>query len=356
MKYNIAVVAGDGIGPEVVGEAIRVLKKAVLNTDIELLFKHYLAGGCAIDEKGTPLPEETLIGAKESDAVLLGSVGGWKWDTLPSDMRPENALLGLRSGLGLFANLRPAILFKQLQSASPLKSSLIEKGIDVLVVRELTGGLYYGKKERTENWAYDTMYYSAEEIRRIAHAGFKAAMMRNKKLVSVDKANILESSRLWRKVVMDVAKEYPEVELSHMYVDNASMQLVRNPAQFDVIVTENTFGDILSDEASMITGSIGMLPSASLGNTSQGLYEPIHGSAPDIAGQGIANPLATIMSAAMMMRYSFKQESIAKIIENAVDLALTKGARTKDIAVEGEKVLSTKEMTDKVLLCLEEIK
>lgn len=356
MKYNIAVIDGDGIGPEVIGEAIRVLKKAVNDTGIELVFKNYLAGGCAIDEKGTPLPEETLNGAKESDAVFLGAVGGYKWDTLPSDMRPENAILGLRRGLGLFANLRPAILFKQLEAASSLKASVIGKGIDILVVRELTGGLYFGKKESKDDWAYDTMYYSAEEIRRIAHVAFKAAMLRGKKVLSVDKANILESSRLWRKVVIDVAKEYPEIELSHMYVDNASMQLVRSPGVFDVIVTENTFGDILSDEASMITGSIGMLPSASLGKTSQGMYEPIHGSAPDIAGMGIANPLATIMSAAMMMRYSLKQEAVAKKIEKAVDMALNLGARTKDIAVEGEKVLSTKEMTDIVLKCMEEIK
>lgn len=353
MKYSIAVIPGDGIGKEVTGETIRVLNKAITGLGIEIEFKTYLAGGCAIDEKGCPLPEETLEAAKKSDAVLLGAVGGPKWDTLPSNMRPEQALMSLRSGLGLFANLRPAILFKQLSAVSPLKTNIVEKGIDILVVRELTGGLYFGKKERKENWAYDTMYYTEEEIRRIAHVGMKAAMQRKKRVISVDKANILESSRLWRQTVIDVAKEYPEIELSHLYVDNASMQLVRDPSQFDVIVTENMFGDILSDEAAMITGSIGMLPSASLGKTSQGMYEPIHGTAPDIAGKGIANPLATIMSAAMMMRYSLNQEAIAKRIEKAVDMALTKGARTKDIAVAGEKVLSTTQMADAVIDCLE---
>ena len=349
MKYNIAVIPGDGIGPEVVTEAIRVLKRAVKNTETELNFKEYLAGGCAIDKTGRPLPYETLHDAKASDAVLLGAVGGEKWDALPSDMRPENALLSLRSGLELFANLRPAILFKQLADACPLKPELTENGLDILVIRELTGGIYFGKKKRKADAAYDTMAYSAEEVTRIAHVGFKAAMKRKKRIVSVDKANILESSRLWRSVVMDVAKQYPEVELSHMYVDNAAMQLVRNPAQFDVIVTENMFGDILSDEAAMLTGSIGMLPSASLGAGSLGMYEPVHGSAPDIAGKGIANPIATIMSAAMMMRYSLGQEDIAKKIEAAVDRALTKGARTQDIALEGETAFSTVQMTDAVL-------
>lgn len=349
MKYNIAVIPGDGIGPEVVNEAIRVLDKATKNTDVELEFRHYLAGGCAIDKAGLPLPEETLRDAKASDAVLLGAVGGWKWDTLPSDMRPENALLGLRSGLELFANLRPAILFRQLSNACPLKPELIKDGLDILVIRELTGGIYFGRKKRKGDTAYDTMEYSSDEVRRIAHVGFKAAMGRKKRLLSVDKANILESSRLWRSVVMDVAKQYPDVELSHMYVDNAAMQLVRNPAQFDVIVTENMFGDILSDEAAMLTGSIGMLPSASLGAGSLGMYEPVHGSAPDIAGQGIANPIATIMSAAMMLRYSLGQEETARKIETAVDRALSGGARTKDIALEGEKTLSTTQMTDAVL-------
>jgi 3-isopropylmalate dehydrogenase len=353
MSYNIAVIPGDGIGPEVIGETIRVLDAAAKKFGFELNYTQYLAGGCAIDTKGKPLPEETLKGALESDAVLLGAVGGEKWDTLPSDMRPENALLGLRGGLGLFANLRPAVLFSQLASACPLKPELTEGGLDIIVIRELTGGIYFGKKERGDDWAYDTMSYTEPEVRRIAHVAMKTAMVRNKKVMSVDKANILESSRLWRKVVTEVAKEYPEITLSHMYVDNAAMQLVRNPKQFDVIVTENMFGDILSDEAAMITGSIGMLPSASLGEGTRGMYEPVHGSAPDIAGKGIANPLATILSAAMMLRYSLGQEDAAKAIEAAVDAALTGGARTGDIALKGEATLSTKEMTDRVLAGLE---
>ncbi len=353
MSYNIAVIPGDGIGPEVVGETIRVLDAAAKKFGFELNYTEYLAGGCAIDAKGKPLPEETLEGAKASDAVLLGAVGGDKWDTLPSGMRPENALLGLRGGLGLFANLRPAVLFDQLASACPLKPELTEGGLDIIVIRELTGGIYFGKKERGDDWAYDTMSYTEPEVRRIAHVAMKTAMVRDKKVMSVDKANILESSRLWRKVVIEVAAEYPEITLSHMYVDNAAMQLVRNPKQFDVIVTENMFGDILSDEAAMITGSIGMLPSASLGEGTRGMYEPVHGSAPDIAGKGIANPLATILSAAMMLRYSLGQEEAAKAIEAAVDASLTDGARTGDIALKGEATLSTKEMTDRVLTGLE---
>ncbi len=352
-SYNIAVIPGDGIGPEVINETIRVLDCAAKKYGFELNYTHYLAGGCAIDEKGKPLPEETLKGALGSDAVLLGAVGGEKWDTLPSDMRPENALLGLRGGLGLFANLRPAVLFSQLASACPLKPELTEGGLDIIVIRELTGGIYFGKKERGDDWAYDTMSYTEPEIRRIAHVAMKTAMGRNKKVMSVDKANILESSRLWRKVVTEVAAEYPEIALSHMYVDNAAMQLVRRPKQFDVIVTENMFGDILSDEAAMITGSIGMLPSASLGEGTRGMYEPVHGSAPDIAGQGIANPLATILSAAMLLRYSLGQEEAAKAIEAAVDAALSGGARTGDIALKGEATLSTTEMTDRVLAGLE---
>ncbi len=353
MSYNIAVIPGDGIGPEVVEETIRVLNVAAKKFGFELNYTEYLAGGCAIDAKGKPLPEETLKGALESDAVLLGAVGGDKWDTLPSDMRPEKALLGLRGELGLFANLRPAVLFDQLASACPLKPELIEGGLDIIVIRELTGGIYFGKKERGDDWAYDTMSYTEPEVRRIAHVAMKTAMVRDKKVMSVDKANILESSRLWRKVVTEVAAEYPEITLSHMYVDNAAMQLVRNPKQFDVIVTENMFGDILSDEAAMITGSIGMLPSASLGEGTRGMYEPVHGSAPDIAGKGIANPLATILSAAMMLRYSLGQEEAAKAIEAAVDAALSSGARTGDIALKGEATLSTKEMTDRVLAGLE---
>ncbi len=354
MKYKIAVIPGDGIGPEVVGEALRVADKAIKNTGIELEYNEYLAGGCAIDKQGVPLPEETLKNAMASDAVLLGAVGGTKWDSLPSGMRPENALLDLRSKLELFANLRPAILFSQLADACPLKPALTKNGLDILVIRELTGGIYFGEKKRDADYAHDTMSYTRQEVERIAHVGFKAAMQRSKRLMSVDKANILESSRLWRSVVMEVAKQYPDVELSHMYVDNAAMQLVRNPSQFDVIVTENMFGDILSDEAAMLTGSIGMLPSASLGSGSLGMYEPVHGSAPDIAGQGIANPLATIMSAAMMMRYSLCRDDIAKRIEAAVDRALSGGARTKDIALHGEKTLSTTQMANAVIDNLEE--
>ena len=353
MEKRIAVIPGDGIGPEVIDETLRVLGHAVKDSGLTLKYTHYLAGGCAIDTKGCPLPEETLKGALESDAVLLGAVGGWKWDTLPSNMRPENALLDLRAGLGLFANLRPALLYKELASACPLKPSLTENGLDIIVIRELTGGLYFGKKERGEDWAYDTMRYSEPEVRRIAHVAMKTAMTRKKQVVSVDKANILESSRLWRSVVIEVAKEYPEITLSHMYVDNAAMQLVRYPKQFDVIVTENMFGDILSDEAAMITGSIGMLPSASLGSSTLGMYEPVHGSAPDIAGQGIANPLATILSAAMMLRHSLDCDDIAKNIEKAVSRALGSGARTKDIALADEKTVSTSEMADIVIGFLE---
>lgn len=353
MKYNIAVIPGDGIGPEVIAETVRVLNSVTKGTKVELEYKYYLAGGCAIDEVGKPLPEETVTGAKQSDAVLLGAVGGEKWDRLASDMRPENALLGLRGALELFANLRPAVLFPQLAEACPLKPELTQGGLDIMVIRELTGGIYFGKKDRDETSGYDTMAYSKEEIRRIAHVGFKTAMKRGKRLCSVDKQNVLESSRVWRIFVEEVAKEYPEVSLSHMYVDNAAMQLVRYPKQFDVIVTGNMFGDILSDEAAMITGSIGMLPSASLGNTKLGMYEPVHGSAPDIASQGIANPLATILSAAMMLRHSLDQDALAVKIEKAVDAALTSGARTKDIALKGEKILSTTEMTDIVISKLE---
>jgi 3-isopropylmalate dehydrogenase len=353
MEKRIAVIPGDGIGPEVIGETLRVLDHVTKDTGLVLTYTHYLAGGCAIDSEGCPLPEETLKGALNSDAVLLGAVGGWKWDTLPSNMRPENALLDLRAKLGLFANVRPALLYKELAEACPLKPSLTEGGLDIIVIRELTGGLYFGKKERGEDWALDTMRYSDAEVRRIAHVAMKTAMTRKKQVVSVDKANILESSRLWRSVVIDVAKEYPEIALSHMYVDNAAMQLVRNPKQFDVIVTENMFGDILSDEAAMITGSIGMLPSASLGAGTLGMYEPVHGSAPDIAGMALANPLATILSAAMMLRHSLGRDDIAKKIENAVSRALASGARTKDIALADEKTVSTTQMTDTVIGFLE---
>ncbi|MEG1584928.1 MAG: 3-isopropylmalate dehydrogenase, partial [Anaerovorax sp.] len=305
-------------------------------------------GGAAIDATGGCLPQETIQVCKNSDAVLLGAVGGWQWDTLPGDERPERALLGLRQELGLFANLRPAILFEQLADACPLKPEIVKGGLDIVVVRELTGGIYFGEKgvKETEMGlaAYDVELYATEEVRRIAVVAFDMAMKRSKKLCSVDKANVLESSRLWRRIVTEVALDYPEVELSHMYVDNAAMQLVRNPKQFDVIVTNNIFGDILSDEASMITGSIGMLPSASLAKGNFGMYEPVHGSAPDIAGKDQANPMATILSAAMMLRYTFGLQEEAEAIEKAVKAVLTKGYRTSDLMTEGMKLVGTKEV------------
>jgi 3-isopropylmalate dehydrogenase len=360
MSYKIAVIPGDGIGPEVIDETVRVLDRIgeIYNHDFE--FEFLSAGGCAIDEVGIPLPEKTLEVCRNSEAVLLGAVGGYKWDNPDAKVRPEQALLGLREGLNLYCNLRPALLYKPLKDASPLKDSIIGDGIDICVVRELTGGIYFGERGREEVngliSAYDTERYNEEEVRRIAKLGFETAMKRNKKLTSVDKANVLESSRLWRTIVEEVAKDYKEVELNHMYIDNASMQLVRDPKQFDVIVTSNMFGDILSDEASMITGSIGMLPSASLGEGTLGMYEPIHGSAPDIAGKGIANPLATILSAAMMLRYSFALEKEAKAIENAVEKVLEEGYRTRDIMSEGNKLVGTKEMGQLVMerLCSEE--
>lgn len=349
MKYNIAVLRGDGIGPEVVEQAIGVMNAVGKKYGHEFVLHEGLLGGCAIDEYGKPLPDETLKLCKECDAVLLGAVGGQKWDSLPGNLRPEAGLLGIRAGLGLYANLRPAVIYKALKNASPLRSDIIKDGIDIMVVRELTGGIYFGERGKEtladgSEAAYDTEKYSTAEIERIARVAFEAAMKRNKKLTSVDKANVLESSRLWRQVVEKVAKDYPEVELNHMYVDNAAMQLVRNPAQFDVIVTSNMFGDILSDEASMITGSIGMLPSASLGSGTLGLYEPIHGSAPDIAGQNKANPIATILSAAMMLRYSLGLGKEADEIENAVVSVLDKGYATPDIASANTSVVGTKEM------------
>lgn len=347
--YNIAVLDGDGIGPEVVEGAIAVMEHVAAGSDFSFEFKHYLAGGCAIDAKNDPMPQETIDGCKAADSVLLGAVGGEKWDTQPSHLRPETGLLRIRAELELFANLRPAQLFKELADACPLKPHLTADGLDVLVVRELTGGIYFGEKARNEVSGYDTLKYSDYEIKRIAKIAFEAAMKRNKNLVSVDKANVLESSRVWRKYVEEMAKDYPQVNQTNMYVDNAAMQLVRWPGQFDVIVTGNMFGDILSDEAAMITGSIGMLPSASLGEGTLGLYEPVHGSAPDIAGQGVANPIATIMSVAMMFRYSLDLQAQADQIENAVAKAMESGARTKDIAVEGETVLSTKEMTQRII-------
>ena len=349
MKYNITVLRGDGIGPEIIEQAVGVLDKIAEKAGHEFILNDALMGGCAIDATGNPLPEETLEMCKKSDAVLLGAVGGPKWDTLPGNLRPEAGLLGIRAGLGLYANLRPAVIYQALKDASPLRSDIISEGIDILVVRELTGGIYFGQRGRKKledgnESAFDTEEYSTFEVERIARIGFEAARKRRKKLMSIDKANILESSRFWREVIIKVSKEYPDVELSHMYVDNAAMQLVRNPAQFDVIVTSNIFGDILSDEASMITGSIGMLQSASIGNGTIGLYEPIHGSAPDIVGQDKANPIATILSAAMMLRYSFGLEEEAKMIENAVTIVLDNGYRTLDIVSEGTKVVGTKEM------------
>lgn len=350
-EYQIAVLKGDGIGPEIVEQAQKVLDKAGEKFGFSVNYQEALLGGVAIDATGVPLPEETVTICKNADATLLGAVGGPKWDNQPGNNRPEKGLLGIRAALGLFANLRPAVIFEPLREASPLKAEIIGKGINVLVVRELTGGIYFGERGRCEvdgqPAAFDTEKYSVPEIERIARVAFEMAQKRRHKLCSVDKANVLESSRLWRETVIRVAAEYPDVELSHMYVDNCAMQLVRNPGQFDVIVTSNMFGDILSDEASMISGSIGMLASASLNDGKGGLYEPIHGSAPDIAGQGIANPLATILSVGMMLKYSLEQPEAAKAIDEAVAKALTM-ARTPDIWVEGMKKVSCSEMGDLV--------
>lgn len=350
-NYKITVLKGDGIGPEIVDECIKVLNKAGEKFGFALDYDYQLLGGVAIDEKGVPYPKETEVSCKSADAVLLGSVGGPKWDTLPGEIRPEKGLLAIRESLGLFANLRPAKIFAPLKSASPLKEEIIGESLDILIVRELTGGIYFGERGTTvENGvetAYDTEKYSYPEIQRIVKAGFEYAMKRNKRLTCVDKANVLDSSKLWRKVMEETAKDYPQVEVSYMYVDNCAMQLVRNPNQFDTIVTSNIFGDILSDEASMISGSIGMLASASLGEGSFGMYEPIHGSAPDIAGKGCANPLATILSGAMMLRYSLGESQAADAIENAVNQALTK-FRTPDIAQEGFEKVTTGEMGDAV--------
>lgn len=348
MEMRIALVPGDGIGPDIVKEAVKVLDRTAEVFGHRIEYTEIDAGGISIDRNGVPLTEDAIRRAKEADAVLLGAVGGPKWDSQPGPNRPERALLGLRSALGLFCNLRPASIYPELSDASPLKSSIIEKGVDVLVVRELTGGIYFGEHKRSEDGeeAYDVMKYSKAEIRRIAIKAFDAAMLRRKHVTLVDKANVLESSRLWREVVKDVSASYPEVAFDMMYVDNASMQLVRNPAQFDVILTENMFGDILSDEASMITGSIGMLASASLRSDSFGMYEPIHGSAPDIAGKGIANPIATILSSAMMLRYTFGLEKEARAIEDAVSASIHEGLRTADIAGKEDSVSSTQEAGD----------
>lgn len=350
MKKSIAILAGDGIGPEVVRQAIKVLHALQKVSDIEFDLHEALVGGVAYDKTGNPLSAETLALAKKSDAVLLGAVGGPKWEGLGYEVRPERALLGLRAELGLFANLRPAVVYDALVDASTLKKEIVS-GVDILVVRELTGGLYFGKPrgviiENGERVGRNTLVYSESEIRRIAKVGFESARRRRKKLCSVDKANVLESTELWRSVVTEVHKNYQDVTLSHMYVDNAAMQLIRNPRQFDVIVTENMFGDILSDEAAQLTGSIGMLPSASLGETVKGLYEPIHGSAPDIAGKDMANPIATILSVAMMLRYSFDSAALAQKIETAVCQVLTDSYRTADIFSAGTKKIGTDEMGD----------
>lgn len=354
MNYNIALLRGDGIGPEIVDGACKVLQKVGDLCSHTFNFTRYLIGGAAIDEYGIPLPEETVTGCKNSDSVLLGAVGGPKWDTLPGDKRPEKALLGIRSALGLYTNLRPAKLFPALISECPLRSDVAARGVDIMMVRELTGGIYFGERGRREGKygpeAYDTEAYSVMEIERIAHVAFKTAMKRRKKVISIDKANVLESSRLWRATVHRISEQYPEVECTDMLVDNAAMQLIKNPSQFDVIVTTNMFGDILSDESSQVTGSIGLLPSASLGDSTCGMYEPIHGSAPDIAGQNKANPIATILSAAMMLRYSFSLEKEANMIEDAVAKVLEDGFRTADIIGTSDKTpLSCTEMTDKVI-------
>ena len=354
---KIALLPGDGIGPEIVAQTVRVLdvlRSAGLAIDTETA----AIGGAAYDATGHPLPPATLALARSADAVLLGAVGGPRYDTAPRELRPEQALLGLRKALGLFANLRPAILYAELAAASSLRPEIVAN-LDLLIIRELTGDIYFGtprgrrKNARGEAEGYDTMLYAEPEIERIAHVGFASARQRGRKLCSVDKANVLDTSMLWREVVTRIGREYPDVELTHMYVDNAAMQLVRNPKQFDVIVTGNMFGDILSDEASMLAGSIGMLPSASLDANGKGLYEPIHGSAPDIAGQDKANPLATILSLAMMFRYSLKRADVADRIERAVRSVLAAGRRTGDIALPGERIIGTKAMGDAVVAALQ---
>lgn len=360
MEFNIGVIKGDGIGPEIVNEAIKVLDSVAKKYSHNFNYTQILMGGASIDEYGEPLTKEAIEAAKASDAVLMGSIGGdaatSPWYKLPPEKRPEAGLLGIRKALGLFANLRPAYLYNQLRAACPLRDDIIGEGFDMMIMRELTGGLYFGDRKTEEvdgkTTAVDTLIYNEDEIRRIAIKGFDIAMKRRKKVTSVDKANVLDSSRLWRKIVEEVAEDYPEVTLEHMLVDNAAMQLVKDPGQFDVILTENMFGDILSDEASMVTGSLGMLSSASLNETKFGLYEPSGGSAPDIAGKGIANPIATILSAAMMLRYSFDLDEEADAIEKAVDAVLSEGYRTGDIMPredeEGIKQVGTAEIGDAI--------
>ncbi|PDM41526.1 MULTISPECIES: 3-isopropylmalate dehydrogenase [unclassified Geobacillus] len=351
-SYRIAVLPGDGIGKEVTRGAVEILKTIETRFGHQFEFEFGLIGGAAIDQKGTPLPDETLAICHESDAILLGAVGGPKWDRNPAHLRPEKGLLQIRKEMNLFANLRPVKFYDSLMDSSPLKKEVIQ-GVDLLIVRELTGGLYFGKPsgrmvENGEEKAVDTLLYKKEEIKRIVKAAFELARKRKKKVTSVDKANVLESSRMWREIAEEVAQEFPDVTLEHMLVDNAAMQLIRSPQQFDVIVTENMFGDILSDEASMLTGSLGMLPSASLSTSGPSLYEPIHGSAPDIAGQNKANPIATILSAAMMLRLSFGLSEEADAIEKAVQQVLAAGLRTVDIAQKGQRVVSTDEMVNEI--------
>ncbi len=354
---KIAVLAGDGIGPEIVAQAVKVLE-ALGRDGLKLEVEEAPFGGAGFDAHGDPLPEPTLKLAQAADAVLCGAVGGPKYDALPRPQRPEQGILRIRKELGLFANLRPAVLFPELVGVSSLKPEVVS-GLDIMIVRELIGDIYFGEPRgrranaRSEREGFDTMLYSEPEIRRIAEIGFTTAVKRNRKLCSVDKENVLETSRLWREVVSDVGKKYPQVELTHLYVDNAAMQLVRAPKQFDVIVTGNLFGDILSDEASMLTGSIGMLPSASLDAKAKGLYEPVHGSAPDIAGKNLANPLATILSSAMMLRYTFSQEAAARRIEAAVKKVLAQGYRTPDIHEPGTRKVGTVEMGDAVVAALQ---
>ena len=353
---KIAVLPGDGIGPEIVAQAAKVLE-ALRGGGLKIELEYAHIGGAGYDAAGDPFPPATEKLALEADAVLLGAVGGYQYDTLPRPLRPEQGLLRIRKGLGLFANLRPALVYPELVNASSLKPELVS-GLDIMILRELTGDIYFGQPrgirmlDNGERQGFDTMHYSESEIRRVAHVGFQIALKRNKKLCSVDKANVLDTSMFWREIVTGMAQEYPEVELSHMYVDNAAMQLVRAPKQFDVILTGNIFGDILSDEASMLTGSIGMLPSASLGANNKGLYEPCHGSAPDIAGKDIANPLATILSVAMMMRYTFAREDIAQRIETAVRKTLQQGLRTADIAEAGMQKIGCAAMGDAVVAAL----
>ncbi len=343
-SYNIALIKGDGIGPEIIDEAVKVLNAVALVENFEVEYHEYLMGGSAYDVTKDPLPDATIKGALSSDAILFGAIGGEKWDNLPRDKRPESGLLRFRQALGVYANLRPTIVYDELIDASTIKSEVV-KGVDIMVVRELIGGIYFGEpKGRDDNRGYNTMVYTRQEIERIAHQAFKIAMTRDKRVCSVDKANVLDVSALWREVVTKIAKQYPQVTLTHMYIDNAAMQLIRDPKQFDVIVTGNLFGDILSDEASMICGSIGLLPSASIG-AKIGLYEPIHGSAPDIAGKGIANPIAAIASVSMMLRYALNEQVAANKIDEAIKYVLKEGYRTKDLADFGAKqICSTNEI------------